>query len=388
MRLSTTRRSFLKRSVLAGSATLVTPGTRAEGANSDLRVAAIGVRTRGRQLIDDLLSTPATRLVAVCDVDPEVLEGEVARLAGKNIKVASYADFRTLCEAKDIDAVVIATPNHTHALIAITAAVGGKHAYVETPVSHNVWEGQQMVDAAAAHGVTIHHGHQRRCWKAWRDAFNWLGEGPLGKLKLARGICYQLQPSIGRVKGAQLAPEGLDYDLWCGPRARSPILRKNFHHDWRWQFPWGNGEIGSGGAHLLDLCRWALGDPQNMPQSVISCGNRFGTPDNGDWPNTQLAHFEYQAAPILIELRGLPKSDLDYPGGSDRHRGISNGVSITYEGGSLIGELDETTCRVLDDQGRVLKRFEGGGSPIREWITAIQSGRETSTLSISNGHLS
>lgn len=382
-----TRRSFITRTALAGGFTLFSPHSRAAGSNSGLRIAVIGLRSRGKELLNLALKGKNARLVAVCDVDPSILLERVGKLAQKNIKVAAYADYRTLCESKDIDAVIVATPNHTHVLIGVTAAANGKHVFVEKPVSHNVQEGIQLAAAQEAFGVIIQHGYQRRTETAWHDAFDWIAEGHLGKLKLARAICYKPRPSIGKVPGAQIAPEGLDYDLWCGPRPRTPILRKQFHYDWHWQHAWGNGDIGNQGSHQLDVCRWALGDPQNMPRSVFSCGNRLGDDDDGYWPNTQLASFEYEEAPILIEVRGLPSKDMNYKAGMDNYRGESVANIIEYEGGTLIGG-HHANCHVVDEGGKKLKAFVGESTPIQTWIDSIHSGKQSAMLSANNGHLS
>ncbi|MEP4078522.1 Gfo/Idh/MocA family protein [Haloferula sp.] len=381
------RRSFLTRTAIAGGFTLLPSLAQAAGSNSELRVAVIGLRSRGRQLIDLVLKAKDVRLVALCDVDPAILRERVDGLDRKNIKVASYSDYRTLCEAKDVDAVIVATPNHTHTLISVTAAANKKHVYVEKPVSHNVWEGKQLAAAQEAFGVTIQHGLQRRSETAWHDAFEWIAQGHIGEIKVARGICYKPRPSIGKVRGAQLAPEGLDYDLWCGPRPRSPIFRRQFHYDWHWQSPWGNGDIGNTGPHQLDVCRWALGDPDSMPRSVLSCGNRLGYADDGQWPNTQLATFDYEKAPILFEVRGLPSKGLDYKSGTDNYRGVEIGNIIEYEGGSLIGG-HRSKCRIVDIHGKELKSFSGSKSPIQSWVDSIHSGTQAAGLSAKTGHLS
>ncbi|MFC7336533.1 Gfo/Idh/MocA family protein [Haloferula chungangensis] len=382
-----TRRSFISRAALASGVTFLAPHALASGSNTELRIAVIGLRSRGKELLSLVLKGTNARLVAVCDVDPAILREHVDKLAKKNVKVAAYSDYRTLCEAKDIDAIAIATPNHTHVLISVTAAANGKHVYVEKPVSHNVQEGIQLADAQKAFGVIIQHGFQRRTETAWQDAFEWIGEGHLGELKLARAICYKPRPSIGKVRGPQLAPEGLDYDLWCGPRQRTPILRKQFHYDWHWQSSWGNGEIGNQGAHQLDVCRWALGDPQDMPRSVFSCGNRLGYLDDGYWPNTQLASFDYEKAPVLIEVRGLPAREMNFKAGMDQFRGESVGNIIEYEGGALIGG-HYANCHVVDESGKKLKEFSGPSTPIQTWIDSIHSGKQSSSLSARNGHLS
>ena len=175
------RRHFLSTSAFAGTWSLLSPLARAQGANGDLRVAVIGLNSRGGAHIDGILSAKGARLVALCDCDSKVLARNVEKLDKKGVKVVAYADYRKLCEAKDIDAVCIATLNHTHCLIAITATANGKHVYVEKPVSHNVWEGRKLAEAQAKYGKIIQHGFQRRSETCWEEALGGLLHDSCGR---------------------------------------------------------------------------------------------------------------------------------------------------------------------------------------------------------------
>jgi predicted dehydrogenase len=381
------RRQFLHRSAFAGTWSLLAPLARAQGANDELRVAVIGFNGRGVGHIDGIVQAKGARLVALCDCDPAVLAREKDRLAKKGVQVAAYADYRKLCEAKDIDAVCIATPNHTHCLIAITAAANGKHVYVEKPVSHNVWEGRKLAEAQAKYGRIIQHGFQRRSETAWAEAFEWVAGGDLGKLTLARGFCYKPRPSIGKVAGPQVPPPGLDYELWCGPRPTDPPRRAKFHYDWHWQSTYGNGDLGNQGPHQLDVCRWALGDPAQLPASVLSCGDRFAHDDDGDVANTQVVFLGYDPAPILFEVRGLPKKNLDYKSGMDDFKGQQLGNLIEYEGGWIAGGHGPA-CAAFDAKGKKLKEFKGSRSPFQVWIDTIRANKQDAMHSAEAGHLS
>lgn len=380
------RRRFLAASAFAGTWSLLTPHARALGTNGELRVAVIGFNSRGKNHIDGLLKAKGARLVALCDVDSDVLDKQAAALAQKNIPVTKYRDFRKLCEAKDIDAVVIATPNHTHALIAVTAAANGKHVYVEKPVSHNVWEGRKLAEAQEKYKVVIQHGFQRRSETCWEEAIAWIREGNLGKLKLARGLCYKPRPSIGKVDAPVPPPAAVDYDLWCGPRELLPVRRKQFHYDWHWQLAYGNGDFGNQAPHQLDVCRWALGDP-GLPKAVISAGARVGYEDDGEWPNTQLVWLHYDPVPVLFEVRGLPKRDVDYKTGSDAFKGQSIGNVLECEGGWLAGG-HSPGCTAYDSQGKEVKTFKGTTSHLQNWIDAVHSGKPRALHGAESGHLS
>ncbi len=371
------RRTFLSTSALAGAFALTPSFARAaNSANGDLRVCLIGFHSRGKALADELLKCKNAKLVALCDVDSDVLDSFASELDKKGIKVAKYDDYRKVCEAKDIDAVIIATPNHLHTLIATTAAANGKHAYVEKPVSHNVWEGRQLANAAAKYKTVIQHGFQRRSETAWHEAFDFLKSGEIGKMTLARGFCYKPRPSIRKLDKAVDPPKSVNYDLWCGPREVVPVPRKQFHYDWHWQQPYGNGDLGNQGPHQLDVCRWALGDPK-LPVSAISVGARLGYDDDGDWANTQICYFDYPV-PILFEVRGLP---------TEAYRGQKIGNIIKFEGGTLTGGHGPA-CEVLDKDGKKIKSFKGAKSHMQHFVNACHAGEIDHAHGAENGHLS
>lgn len=370
------RRHFLSTSAFAGVFALTPSLARASSANGDLRVCLIGFHSRGKNLSDELQKCKGAKLVALCDVDSDVLDSYAAELDKKGIKVTKYGDYRKACEAKDIDAVIIATPNHLHTLIATTAAANGKHAYVEKPVSHNVWEGRQLVNAAEKYKTVIQHGFQRRSETAWEEGLDFLKSGEIGKITLARGFCYKPRPSIGKVAKPLDPPKSVNYDLWCGPREVVPVRRKQFHYDWHWQFPYGNGDLGNQGPHQLDVCRWAIGDPK-LPVSTISVGARLGYDDDGDWANTQICYFDYPI-PVLFEVRGLP---------TEGYKGESIGNIIECEGGSLSGG-HTPGCTVFDKDGKKIKSFGGAKSHMQHFVDACHAGKIDAMHGAENGHLS
>lgn len=373
------RRSFLRRSALAGSFTLLAPHARAMGANGDLRVGVIGVRQRGRRHLAALQALGGVRIAALCDVDRAVLDESLALLGDAARGVSTYEDYRELCADDGLDAVIVATPNHSHCLIALEAIRLGRHVYIESPLSQNLREGRILANAVAAKPDTVvQHGFQLRSSRLWDEVFAWLDDKPLGELGLARARCHRIVPDIGKVRGAQLAPETLNYALWSAPRERMAILRKQFHGDWAWQHLWGNGLLGQEGTHQLDLCRRAIGDPRTLPASVQSAGGRFGRDDDSQWANTQVARFNYPV-PILAEIRGLELRDPQADG--------SHGVSLEFEGGRVSG--DATGCRAVDGTGAEVRRFgEGPVRPLETWLEAIRSGRPGPGRDAETGHLS
>jgi predicted dehydrogenase len=328
------RRTFLKGS-LAAAATVSLPArvrAQAPGANSDIRVAIVGFNGRGQAHIKGYLEQKGVRIVALCDVDKQVLEKGVAQMAAKNITVETFQDIRKLLESKEVDAISIATPNHWHSLGAIWGCQAGKDVYVEKPVSHNVWEGRQLVNAATKYNRIVQMGVQSRSATGLANAVKWAKGQPLGKLQYVRGLCYKPRPSIGKVDAPQPVPENIDYDLWCGPAPMAPVMRTKFHYDWHWIWATGNGDLGNQGIHQMDIARRFLGE-QALSPKVFSVGGRLGYVDDGETPNSQFIVQDYEKAPLIFEVRGLPEKTGSKA--MDKYRKVSVGVIVQYENGHI-----------------------------------------------------
>ena len=374
---SITRRDFVSGS-LAASAALRAPRARPLGASSDIRVACVGVRGQGRAHMNRFESLAGVRVVALCDVDPAVLASRADELEQKSGReIRRFSDVRHMLDLDDIDAVAIATPNHWHALMAIWACQAGKDVYVEKPVSHNVWEGRRLVDAARAHRRVVQGGTQSRSHSGIREAIAYVHAGELGAVRRVRGLCYKPRQSIGAAGRGKL-PKGLDYDLWLGPAPRVPLRRANLHYDWHWVHDTGNGDMGNQGIHQMDVARWALGVDHLSPR-VISIGGRLGYRDDGETPNTQVVWHGYEPAPLLFETRGLPKSaafhsdgwgsNMDSPPGFNGRRGI--GVVVECEHGSVV--IDNGGARAYDADHAQLRAFSGSGNHYANFIEAVRA---------------
>lgn len=382
---ATSRRRFLQTS-LAGAISL--PAWAAPlGANSDVRVAVIGFRGRGGGHIKELLKVPGVRLVAVCDVDSAVVDKKVAELDKQGVKVKTYRDFRECCADKDVDAVTIATPNHSHVLIALTALQHGKHVYVEKPVSHNMIESGRLMAAAAkaaAKGIVVQHGMQRRSDLGWASAMEWVKAGNIGKPKLSHALVHGLRMSIGKVDGPQTPPATVDYKLWSAPRPEMPVMRKQFHYDWHWQWPYGGGDIGNQGPHQYDVARWALGDPDVLPTKVMSFGNRWGYVDDGQNANCQIAFHPYDPVPLIMDKFGLPARNLDEKSGEPPYKGIRTGNLIHCEGGYV------AEGKAYDHEGKTMTKFDNfltGPDHMKNFIDSVRAGKYTKdVLHIRHGH--
>jgi predicted dehydrogenase len=392
--MKTTRRSFLRSSAFAASALAlpVSSWARAVGANGDIRVAVIGFNGRGKDHIQGFRKVKGVRLVALCDVDKKVLGAEAQKLKDDGIEVETFTDVRKLLESGDIDAVSIATPNHWHALMAIWACQHGKDVYVEKPVSHNVWEGRQIVRAARKYGRIVQTGTQSRSNPGLQEAIAWLHAGGLGEIKLARGLCYKPRQSIGKVDGPQPIPDSVDYDLWCGPAPKKELLREHLHYDWHWVFDTGCGDVGNQGIHQMDIARWVLRQPALSPR-VLSVGGRLGYDDDGNTPNTQFVLHDYPEAPLVFEVRGLPRGKQFQSGAlwnrnMPDYRGAQIGVAVDCAGGTMvIPTYDSATA--YDEKGNVYRRFKGGGDHYANFIAAVRS-RNAGQLNadIEQGHIS
>jgi predicted dehydrogenase len=348
----------------------------------------IGFRWRGEQLISSFRKIPGVRITALCDVDQKLLDGHVQAFKSRGEQVVPYTDVRKLLEDKNLDAVAIATPNHWHALIGIWACQANKDVYVEKPVSHNIWEGGQLVAAARKYDRIVQTGTQNRSDTGLIPAVQFLQDGNLGPIKLVRGLCYNRRKSIGKVTGPQPIPSHVDYDLWSGPAPIKPLMRKQFHYDWHWDYTYGNGDLGNQGVHEMDLCRWVLGQDK-LPSRTISVGGRFGYHDDANTPNTQIAVFNYQPAPLVFEVRGLPARARQEKEEMDQYRRAQVGIVVECEQGYFAGGRGGGAVYDYDD--KLVEQFpgDGGNDHQANFIEAVRS-HDSSQLraEIEEGNLS
>jgi predicted dehydrogenase len=353
-----------------------------------------GVGGRGRQLIKSFLRVPGVKIAALCDVDRTILDDSARLFQERGESVATHVDFRRVLDDKTIDAVVLATPNHWHALGTIWACQVGKDVYVEKPFSYNIWEGRQMVAAARKHKRIVQVGTQRRSSTVLPMAFEYLRSGQLGTIRFAHALVFRARNGIGKVSAPTPVPETVDYDLWCGPAPKGPLMRKQLHYEWHWVWPTGNGEMGNNGVHMTDICRWGLGLRQPPPRAM-SIGGRFAFDDAGETPNTHVAIFDYQPAPIICEIRNVSKNaDPKAPSTLGKFRGNSGGIVIVCEGGHFAG--DYTSGAAFDKEGKKIKDFQDGSktgaievSHTANFIAAVRSRKaETLAAEAAVGHAS
>ena len=394
------RKDFLKTSILGGGAALLATrgGLLAQGsANGDVRIGIIGFNAQGFGHLQNYLPGSRSKLdgavlAAICDVDDKVLAKgrDAAQKAGLK-SVAEFKDYRKMLESKAIDAVVIATPNHQHSLMTIMALQAGKDVYVEKPLSHNIWEGRQAVEAAKKYGsknIAL-IGTQNRSSEQIMNAIATLRSGKLGKIKWVTGTCYKTRDSIGLHDGPQPVDAGIDYDLWTGPAALTPPTRNGpkgtVHYDWHWFWNYGGGDISNQGIHQMDVARWMLG-AQGLPKSVMSFGGRFGYRDDAETPNTLVSVMNFDTAPLIFEVRGLGRKKGMKA--MDLYRKSSVGVVAQCEHG-YINVAENGGAIAYDNDGKKLEAFEGAdnGAHRKNWIKALQTRKVTNGLLV-EGHYS
>ena len=297
----TTRRVFI-RNVAIGTAAAsiggVLPGYSAKsyknilGANDRIRMAAIGVNSRGDYLAKKFAGYKGCEVTHICDVDSRAMAKTVANvqeIAGNKPK--EEKDIRKLLESKELDAVIVATPEHWHAPAALMALKAGKHVYLEKPTSHNPAENEILMQAVPKYERVVQVGMQRRSWPNVIQAIQEVKNGTIGNVYFGKAWYASNRPSIG-TGNITPVPEWLDWELWQGPAPRVDSYKDNYlHYNWHWFYNWGTGESGNNAVHFLDLLRWGM--DLTFPTEVSSTGGRYVYNDDWQFPDTQIINFGY-----------------------------------------------------------------------------------------------
>ena len=300
MKNSDSRRDFIKKTVTGAAAISfggVLPGFSASsyakimGANERIQVAMMGVNSRGLALSSNFAAQKNCEIRYICDVDKRAADKCISTVAGiQNTKPMAQPDFRKALEDKQLDALVIAAPDHWHAPAALLASAAGKHVYLEKPCSHNPHEGELLVAAANKYKNVIQMGNQRRSWPNVVAGIAELHDGIIGRPYFAKTWYTNNRPAIGIGKTAPV-PEWLDYDLWQGPAPRREFKDNVIHYNWHWFWNWGTGEALNNGTHMIDLARWGL--QVEYPTKVTSAGGRYRYQDDWQTPDTQNINIEF-----------------------------------------------------------------------------------------------
>ena len=295
-------------------------------ANDRIGVGVIGCRNRGTTVAKHMLRAGQFDVVTMCDCDDAMLARGLldVRKETEN-KPKREKDFRRLLEDKDVDAVLVATPDHWHALMTVMALDAGKHVYLEKPASYNIDDGKAMVAAQNKHpDLAVQVGTQQRSGPHFREAKEFIASGGLGKVATCRASSIGERHLVPIIPDSK-PPESLDYDMWCGPAPKRPYNKELLHYNWHFLYDYGTGDMGNWGAHWLDVLRLLLG--LDLPKSVSAYGGQFVVHDAKEWPDTQTVLYEYPELTIIWELRHWSRFG---PGG-----GKGNCCEINGDKGSL-----------------------------------------------------
>lgn len=355
------RRDFIRQSALAGTGLLLSPSVFSIGRlqSEMVVVGVVGTNSRGNYLARMFAQLPNVEVGYICDVDANVQNrtmAEIEKLTGKKPK--GEKDVRKLLEVKDLDAVIIAAPDHWHAPATLMALKAGKHVYVEKPCSHNPAEGEMLVAAASKYNRLVQMGNQRRSFPKMIEAVQALREGIVGRVYFAKGWYANARKPIGVGKVTPV-PAHLDYELWQGPAPRKPYKDNLIHYNWHWFWNWGTGEALNNGTHEIDLMRWGLG--VEYPTKVVSGGGRFAYKDDWETPDTQTITYEFPNN-TAISWEGRSCNDYDE---------VKSGRGVIF-----YGEKGTMVIPGGDDY----KVYELGSKLIKEVKTDIQQADATNTM--------
>lgn len=351
------RRKFLQRSAMLAAGGLILPVIDNKAfaifksrfsAADQVNIAAIGINGMGWSNVMAALKVPGVNLVALCDVDKNVLDKRLADLTKNKVdisKIKTYGDYRKLLEQKDIDAVIIGTPDHWHALMMIHACEAGKDVYVEKPVGNSIIECNRMVAAQKRYNKIVQAGQWQRSQQHFKDAIDFVHSGKLGNIRTAKVWSYIDWKQPLSVIPDSPVPAGVDYTSWLGPAQMRPFNENRFHFTFRWFWDYAGGLMTDWGVHLLDYA--LMGMKADVPKSIVALGGKFAKPDSADeTPDTLMALYEFDQFNITWDHAvGIGN------GNYGRDHGIAfignNGTLVLNRGGWEVLEEKRNDNKVL-----------------------------------------
>jgi predicted dehydrogenase len=373
------RRRFLKGSAaaallpLGGVTTSFVRAADEPAPNDRIAVAVAGVRGRGGALLATFCGLPEVEVRYVCDIDRSVLETKAAAVEKQTgRKPQAIGDFRRAVDDKQIDALVLGTPDHWHAIPTILACQAGKDVYVEKPDGHNVLESRTMAAAALKYKRVVQLGTQARSGPHLLSAMEYIRKGTLGRVRFAKAWESSRQGSIGHPPDGQ-PPEGVDYDMWLGPAPKRPFNARRFHGSWRWFFDYGTGDLGNDGVHRLDIARWGLENAlaakdeklATFPKSVSAPGGKHYFDDDQEWPDNLMATYDYGNCLLTYEMRIWSPYPLD---------GESEGAAVLGDEGYIV--LGNSRWRAFDRKGQQVAQDSGSYNDVghaRSFLQCMRS---------------
>lgn len=337
-----TRRDFARSAAVVGVATAL-GATRVLGANDRVRLGFIGLGNRGDQVLDGFLAQADAQVVAICDLWQPYLDFAARKISARGPSPRQHKDYRQVLAAADVDAVVICTPDHWHALQTIHACQAGKDVYVEKPLSLRVAEGRRMVEAARAHGRVTQVGLNRRSTPFCLDAVRIIRSGALGTITAIRSFHIQNEwpTGIGRVAD-EAPPDGLDWDAWLGPAPRVPYNRNRAFYRFRWFYDYSGGQVTNFGAHFLDFAHAALG--QDAPLAVTAMGAKLAIDDSREIPDTLEAMWTYPGGTLVTFSQfNANAAPADRRASNLEVRGTKGTLHLDYGSYEIVPESNPTT---------------------------------------------
>jgi predicted dehydrogenase len=327
----------------------------AKGANEKVVLALIGCRNQGR---GDALSAIKQGAVfkTICDVDDAIIAKVGAELqAAQNQAPGSVKDFRRVLEDKDIDGVIIATPDHWHVIPTILACQAGKDVYIEKPLSQTIQEGQLMRDAARKYNRVVQVGTQRRSGEHFRTAVEYVASGKLGKVCLMKAWITQVRKSIGNPPDGT-PPPGVDYDMWLGPAPKRPFNPNRFHYTWRFFWDYGNTELGNQGVHMLDVAMWAVekmrGLENSLPTHVANNSGIYWLQDAKEVPDTQVITYDFGDLLLVWEMHSFQNlHPLEGMDAGTAFYGTEGTLVVDDEGWKAFGKGNEVVASGKSSRG-------------------------------------
>jgi len=379
------RRAFLSNSAMAlATAPIATGWNSSAGPNDRIRIGLIGCGGMGRGDLSAFLANPDVDCAVICDVDDAQIAKGIAiveKLRGR--RPEAVKDFRRVMDRKDVDACVVVTPDHWHALPTIYACQAGKDVYVEKPLATSIAEGRAMLEAARRRQRVVQVGTQWRSGAHYREAVEFVQSGKLGKIRQVRAWAYlDWVGGIGNPPDRE-PPAGVDYDMWLGPAPLRPFNPNRFHFNFRWFWDYAGGLMTDWGVHLLNVALWAMG--AEAPRAVSSSGGKYVLDDNTETPDTQVAVYEFPAYTLIWEHQVLGGVGLG---------GRPHGLSFSGSEGTLI--LDTKGWEVIPEAKKNLGTFkrtinpedrtaDGRPAHIRDFLDCMRS-RRVPVTNLEVGH--
>lgn len=396
------RRDFMKKTTVASVAVSfggVLPALNAKsygrvmGSNEKLKISVMGVNSRGKALAANFAEQENCDVLHICDVDSRAIvkcQKEVEKK--QDIKTKGFGDFRESLEDKDIDAMVIATPDHWHAPAALISMQAGKHVYLEKPSSQNPNEGEILIKAASKYGKAVQLGNQRRSFPAVMQGMQELKDGVIGRAYFGKGWYANNRGPIGVGKEVNV-PEWLDWDLWQGPAPRKAYKDNLVHYNWHWHWHWGTGEALNNGTHMIDMLRW--GFDVDYPVKVSSNGGRYRYQDDWETPDTQVINLDFEEG-VTMTWEGRSCNGRTVEGSAAGVIFYGEKGSMLFPGGNnyTIFDLENNVVKEVKvekkmDTGNLVSPFNNlDAIHINNFFDGIRYGSSKLNADIESGHKS